>query len=96
MFIPCSIVQKIILLLTLLDRQRQIKNLLPFLVSHVKGLFHLQDINLESKSHNWHGNHLAQWNSHTYLGLWGDPVLFKNLPHVDLCLVLHHSDCPIE
>jgi hypothetical protein len=41
--------------LALPTRWRQIKNLVPFLVSHVKGLLHLQDINLESMLHNRHG-----------------------------------------
>ncbi len=67
-----------------------------FLVSHVEGLFHLQDINLECKFNNWHGNHLAQWNMHPHLALWGDLVLFKNLPYVVLCSVLHHLDCLVE
>jgi hypothetical protein len=63
----------------------------------VKGLLHLQDINIESKLHIWYGTmELAQWNIHMSLAFWGDIVLLKNIPHVDLRLVLHHSDCPIE
>jgi hypothetical protein len=85
-----------ILFLALPTRQRQIKNLVPFLVSHVKGLFHLQDINLESRPHNQHGNHPTQWNSHTHLLLWGDLVLLKNLRYVDLRLVMDHSNYYVE
>ncbi len=95
-FIPCSTVQKNILFLALPTHQRQIKNLVPFLISHMKGLFHFQDINLESRPHNHHGNHLTQCNNHTRLLLWGDLVLLKNLRCVDLRLVMDHSNYYVE
>jgi hypothetical protein len=75
---------------------KQIKNLIFFPVSHVKDLFHLQDINIESRPNNEHGNHLAQWNMHLGLALWGDFILLKNLPCVDLHLVLHHLNGPVK
>jgi hypothetical protein len=81
MFIPCSIVQRNILLFVLLAHQRQIKNLVPFLISHVKGLLHLQDINLENKPHSQHGNHLAQWNNHPRLA-FGEILYFLRISFV--------------
>lgn len=63
MFIPCSTMERDILFLTFPTCWIQIKNLVPFMYPMWKGLFHLQDINLENRPHNWHGNHLAQSNS---------------------------------
>ncbi len=62
----------------------------------MKGLLHFQNINFENKPDNGHGNHLAQWNIHLGLALWGDLILLKNLPHVDFCLVLHRSNCHVK
>ncbi len=41
----------------------------------MKGLLNFQDINLESRPNNGHGNHLAQWNIHSNFALWGDLLL---------------------
>jgi hypothetical protein len=66
------------LLLAFLVCWRQIINLVPFLVSHVKGLLHLQDINLESRPHSRHGNHPTQWNNHTALR-FGEILYFSTV-----------------
>jgi hypothetical protein len=41
----------------------------------MKGRFNFQDINLESRHNNGLGNHLALWNIHSDLALWGDLLL---------------------
>jgi hypothetical protein len=41
----------------------------------MKGLLHFQDNNLQNRPNNGHGNHLAQWNIHSDLALWGDLLL---------------------
>ncbi len=81
---------------TLPIRWRQVKHLIFFPISHVKGMLHLQDINLESRPNNEHGNHPTQWNMNPGLVLWGDFIFLKNLHCVDLHLVLHHPSGPIK
>jgi hypothetical protein len=52
------------LLLSLPIQGRYMKYLLLLVVSSLKCMFHLQDINLKGRTHDRHGDHLAKGDIH--------------------------------
>jgi len=60
-------------------------------------MFHLQDVYLQHRMHNWHQDHLAQQHVHVHLHFpFGSHfVLVKDL-HVIELVSLDNSDCDVK
>jgi len=68
------------------------EDLLPLLVTHLKGLLHFEHINFKSRPNNGHGNELAQWNVHSKFSLGIDLEFLQDLVVVELVLALDPLD----
>jgi len=86
------------LLLSLPIQGRDIKYLISPIVTSLKCLLHLQDINLENRTHDKHGrthkkhgNHPTQGNIHLCFPLRQHLVLFQDHNQID-CLLLNNLD----
>jgi hypothetical protein len=68
------------------------EDLLPLLVTHLKGLLHFEHINFKSKPDSGHGNELAQWNVHSGFLLGIDLEFLQDFVGVELVLALDPLD----
>jgi hypothetical protein len=82
-------------LLSLPTQGRYIEYLLPLAVLSLRCLFHVQDINLESRTHNKHGDHLTKGDIHACSPLWQNLVPFTEHIQIDF-LFLNNLDNPIK
>ncbi len=77
-------------LLTFPIQRWDIKHLIPLLIPCMECMFHLEDINLQTRLDNEHWNDLAQWYGHPHFYLWSHFGLVHNFSTIQFCLVL---DC---
>ncbi len=82
-------------LLSLPTQGRYIEYLLPFAIPSLKCLLHVEDINLESRTHNKHGDHSSKGDIHAYFPLWQNLVPLKDHNQIDF-MFLNNLDSPIE
>jgi len=69
-----------------------IEDLVSFIVTCLKCLFHLQNVYLQCMMHNWYGNHLAQWNVHLHFPFGRHLMLIQDLLMDNLdCFVKGHG-----
>ncbi len=75
------------MLLSFPIQRRYIEYLISLVVSSLKCLLHLQDINLKGKTHNMHGDHLAKGDIYPCFPLWQHLVLAKDHSRIDSLLL---------
>ncbi len=80
---------------SLLTQGRYIEYLLPIVAPSLKCLLHVQDINLEGKMPNKHGDHLAKGDIHACFPFWQNLVPLKDRSQIDF-LFLNNLDSLIE
>ncbi len=82
--------------LSLPIQRRYIEYLISFMVSSLKCLLHLQNIYLEGKTNNKHGNHPTEGDVHSHLPLWQHLVLVEDLSWIELMLLNSLNYCPLK
>ncbi len=73
----------------LLIERWNIKNFVPFLITSLECLLHLEDVDFESRMNNWNGYHLAHGNNHPAFVPQHHFVVVKDFKAIKLGLALN-------
>jgi hypothetical protein len=67
--------------------RRDIESFFTFLVPHLKGLLHFQNVNLECRLHHMHQQKPTKWDTHPSFVLGLDFILVQDLGNVELIML---------